>query len=575
MKSTAPNGHRTHLLRPRFIGILALTSLTLCGLGASVAATDDPVLVSVNGEPITASDLDRVIMQMHSSADMSDSDNSAIERYFNKAINDRLILQEARAMELHRDPQILAEVQQDTEKQAVRIFTRENFEPPLEPTEQEIRERFEELFWKVELRRLSVRTRAEADQLAFMIREGVPMDSLARELSLDTNKLSGGKIGPLFWADVQEELRAQVRGVDENVLVGPFPYRETFALVRVEARHEPDFDDLESARGDIVVQLRGMAREKAWDDFVQTYWNQTPPQRDAMVLGEIDADSSKVYLGDFLVRDPRPAVWVGNRLRSGGEVRRAISRTAMEMGTSAWSEIREVALTEIEEQLVLAHQAEEAGIFERPQVVESEEQRLDELLVNVYLNQTVVPEVVFNREDFDQFYQENLDQFRGPQEVRLDVMVFDDRDTADEARALLAQGASFDFVREKFLGIEASDVGKTKWANSSLFSAEVQRGLQQTKVNGFTPVLSSSTRWMIMELEGRREGQVRPLDEVELQIRQVMFQREFNELLGERLELLKERSEIVRHEDEILEYFRPEAEVEDAATDDRPGETDS
>lgn len=540
-----------------FLTILVAAALLVPPVSAS---EESPVLVSVNGEPITAADLDRVIMEMHSSADMSASDNTSIERYFNKAIHDRLILQEARSMQLDRDPEILAEIREGTVEQATAIYARENFEPPADPTEQEIRDRFEELYWKIQLRQLSVRKREQAEQLAFMIREGASMDSLARELSLDTKKARGGRIGPLPWADVEEALRAQVRGVDEDVLVGPFPYRETFALIRVEERFEPDFDELDDAEAEIRLQLRGMAREKAWEEFVEAHREKSPPQRDTMVLAEIDADSAKVFQGGFLVRDERPAVWVGERVRTGTDVRRAISRTAMKMGESSWAEIRDAALDELEEKLVLAHHAEKAGVFDRPEVVASEEHRLEQLLINVYLNQTIVPEVTFNREEFDEFYQENLDQFRGPEQVRLDVMVFDDRERADEAREMLARGASFDFVREKFLDIEASAAAKTKWASATLFSEEVQRALAETKINGFTPVLSSSTRWMIMELEGRREGEIQPLDQVELKIRQVMFQRKFNELLDERLSLLKERSEIVRHEERILDYFRPEAE---------------
>ena len=61
--------------------------------------------------------------------------------------------------------------------------------------------------------------------------------------------------------------------------------------------------------------------------------------------------------------------------------------------------------------------------------------------------------------------------------------------------------------------------------------------------------------WMIFRLAGKRKGAVRPLAEVDMQIREVMFQRKFNELLDEHLSLLRERSEISMNQEAIDAYF--------------------
>ena len=64
-----------------------------------------------------------------------------------------------------------------------------------------------------------------------------------------------------------------------------------------------------------------------------------------------------------------------------------------------------------------------------------------------------------------------------------------------------------------------------------------------------------STGWLVFQLTGRRPGQVRSLADVEMQIRQVLFQRKFNDLLDAHLNLLKERSDIVLFADRIEAYF--------------------
>ena len=78
-------------------------------------------------------------------------------------------------------------------------------------------------------------------------------------------------------------------------------------------------------------------------------------------------------------------------------------------------------------------------------------------------------------------------------------------------------------------------------------------------VGGISEPLPFARSWMILRLDGRREGSVLPLRDVESQIRKVLYMREFTRLLDGHLARLEEASEIVWHEDRIQDWAQSES----------------
>jgi hypothetical protein len=64
---------------------------------------------------------------------------------------------------------------------------------------------------------------------------------------------------------------------------------------------------------------------------------------------------------------------------------------------------------------------------------------------------------------------------------------------------------------------------------------------------------------MIMRLDGRREGQVAPIEEVDVTIRKALYYREFWDRVNEHVARLEEHAEIVRHDDRIRAWAERES----------------
>lgn len=227
----------------------------------------------------------------------------------------------------------------------------------------------------------------------------------------------------------------------------------------------------------------------------------------------------------------------------------------MEDSIRPFDDTLDMVIEQEAQKLALGAAAEAAGYYQNPSV-EEECRRLErDGLIEAYLREAVVSKITFNRAEFQEFYDENIDKFRGPEEVLLDVLVISDEATAMDFAQRLAEGADFDFLRNQFgLGSDNTS-GKASWGPKEMLSAEIEAEIDRMEIGQGSAAIPITTGWMVFQLEGRRPGRPKSLEEVELTIRGVIFQRKFNEYLDEHLALLKERSEIVIEQDAVDAYF--------------------
>lgn len=539
-----------------------LTAITLIALVGPAAAGDDDnsvVLMEVNGQEITSERIDEMIMRSHRQLDMTQTGEELMVRLLDKAVNDALILQEAVAMGLHEDEGVLEPAEEAATSVAVREFVREHHEAPSAVTDEEIDDFFGDMYHRIQLRRVSLRTREEIDAVRQAVLDGTDMDAIARESSLDSKKPVGGLMNFIHWAD----LPVIFRGACEDLAVGevsePFRNQDAWTIVRVEQRADPDRSELPEYAEFIRGVLLSEKREAAWAAFIDGLRDRTPVTKDEAVLDAIRADEADVLRGEFFNDSEAPALAIdAGHVVSESALRDAVSKTFMEMGDRPFEEaVQEAAKKETARLLLRAH-AERDGYFERDVVLEAYDRKLEETLINVYLDETVVSKISFDREEFDAFYEENKHRFRGAAEIKLSFLLLDTREIAEDAYERLEDGADFDYLRRELQGAgHGSDTAK--WAPASMFSPEIVEASKEMEIGETSGVLPFNSRWMIVRLDGRRDGDVLPIEEVDMQIRQALFQREFRERLDEKLSLIKERSEIVRHDERIRKYFAAES----------------
>jgi len=528
--------------------ILFLSLIVLAGL----AMAADDVLISVNGEAITSSDLDAMIMDLHRSG-MTDASNADLVRLLDKSVNDRLLVQDALAMGIDQEDETQRALDEILMAHAVEAMVADSFVPPAPVSEDSVRFDFERYFHRVSLRQLSLRTFEEIEAAQKAILAGADMDSIAQASSLDVHRFQGGLHSLKPWADVELDIRAAVVDLASGELSEPFAYRESYSMVRVEERLPYLEEDWEKEAPKLRTHRRVVARDDAWTAYVDSLRTVTPVHFNAAAMGVIKADADILWTPDFVNGSDIPAMFIqGGPTLAEGALRRTISLVAMENGTEPFDVILDLAVDKEEERILLRAASTSGNYTTNDGVLAAWTRERDQILINTYLEELIVPGIKFRRDEFEAFYEEHADDFRGPEEVRLDVIVAPDEDTAREMESRLAEGADFKYIRDEYV---PGSVSRAEWAPLSVFSGAMIKQLE-TMENGQTSTpIPIPTGWMIFQLVERRQGSASHLEEVEMEIRKVMFQRKFNELMDAHLDQLKEHSQIVRHEDRIKGYF--------------------
>ena len=268
-----------------------------------------------------------------------------------------------------------------------------------------------------------------------------------------------------------------------------------------------------------------------------------------------------VLQGEFLEEDPRSVLAIQDGPRvTGTELRRAISHEAMKDASRPFASIMSKARLGKRRELVLDHLAAQAGYHDDEEVTRRVDKDWEEMLIETYLNEAVASRIRFKRDEFEEFYQQNLDRFRGPDEVRLEILILDTEEQAREAAAKLTEGADFDYVFRQFNpGIDYTP-GKSTYIKINQLSRKFRDQLVHMKVGESSDAVQMPMGWMVFQLADRRPGTPPPLEEVEMDIRKAIYQEKFNRRLDELLAKLKAGSHIIRYEDRIEAYFNPDKE---------------
>ncbi len=535
--------------------VLALL-LTAIGPIESVGAAEQIALVVVNGDSITTADMDRQIMSMHRRLSEEQIATFDYHKLLDKLVNDRLLLQEAWAIGMHEEESFVAKMQSLQLDRARSVLVGQTFKPDIEISDADIDARFESHYFKIQLRTLAVASLQGAEQLIAQIEAGAPMDSLATELSLDSRKFKGGLHSLKYWRDIPIILRQAAESLKPDEMSSPFKFQDSWMFLRVEKRIDADPDELSNWSKEIRTVLTNTEQDLAWQTYLDSLAADYPEKVDSTLLGKIASDSSAVFQGEFLVGSKATVVTVGaSETISEEDLRREISHTAMNAGDQVFDTIMHRAVTGWIYEARLSAAAQNDEFMSHQTVLDFVERVRDSLLLEDYLGENVSNRILFNREEFQQYYAENLDSYRKPDEVQLKALQVSTQAEADLAATYLADGADFAHVADQLGRDDGIDHDENEWFNLTTFPTEVAENLKDLEVGKVTTPFQLAEGWVIFQLKVRRRGEVKTIEEVDGQIRAVMFQRKFDQLLDELLTVLKGASVIEYNEKAVDEYL--------------------
>jgi parvulin-like peptidyl-prolyl isomerase len=564
MYMTNRNHFAKRILGPFLIALILISApfaINAFGEGLSMMkpshATRD-ALVIVNTDTVYTTDLDTALIKFHSGADQKILEQFDYHKLLNKLVNDRLIVQEARSIGVDQEEWLTTQMQKIRRDFAVRRYIADTFKPDTETPDNDVAAYFKENYYKVQIRMLSVRTLDEANNLIAAIKEGASMDSIARDVSLDTYKFQGGLHPVRYRRAVEGYLQEHLTNLKQGQLSAPFRNQQAYSFIRLEQSLPADNAELPELKEFIIKTLKNKRTEDAWKIFVRDLQKKFPMVTDSALLRNIQTDSAKLYTQDFVKGSDAPLFSIDNSNKiTDEEFRKILSKAAMGGKGQSFETIFSGSMDRIKEQMVLTAAANRAGYENDSQVEAACEKSLDSTLIEAYLKETIVSQITFSHAELEEYYRENQEKYRESEQLLFDHMTIKDSARAQEIAGRLADGADFDYLARQY-GDEIKFVvadNSRDWKPLGVFPSPIAEEMQKLEIGRVSRPYLTSEGWMIFRVKGRREGKIKPMADVEMDIKGVLFQRKFDALLDDAIAKLKANSNIEYKDKAIDSYF--------------------
>ncbi|MFH1891758.1 MAG: peptidyl-prolyl cis-trans isomerase [Candidatus Zixiibacteriota bacterium] len=536
---------------------LAATLILRSSAASQESEQNERVLATVNGETINSFELDRELMRVHSTLREGKKETFHYRGLLDKLINDKLLVQEAFSLGLDQEEWLQETLAESRMRNAIKQYVADSVIFDREISEEAVLEYFLVNYSRMQIRSLSVPGFEDARRLAESIESGADMDSMANQVSADMYRYKGGLHNLKYLADIENVYREQALQLDVGELSAPISYRDVYSIIRLEKGEPADTNNLAGLRNKIKSVLMAQRKDSVWSDFITKLRDRFPVTVDTAAIANIAGSAGELYTAEFLEGEDRPVLTLDDDyVITESELRRKISHTAMSSGGLSLQPVLNNAIESSVAELALSKAVAESGYIDHPNVIEKYTQSRDSALIELYLKEAVVDKIRFNKSEFSAYYNERIDDFREPQEYRLDKILLSDEETSNLVVERLRSGADFAYLAKQYDTDPDSVDRKSLQIKLSAFPEPIRGEMAKLKTGDSSPAFQVEEGWVVFYVKEIQPGRVRTLDEVEMEIREVMFQREFDEILDNTLDLLKANSVIEYNDDAIEAYFK-------------------
>lgn len=179
--------------------------------------------------------------------------------------------------------------------------------------------------------------------------------------------------------------------------------------------------------------------------------------------------------------------------------------------------------------------ADEALRAQGSSLDERMEEKREEVLVGIYLQQKIRPQVSVSRRDIRNYYQDHHDQFNPPPGRIVRLIRVSDRNHAEQIEQMLVGGIAFEKVAAHRFN-ESNRGRGGLWSDEPLAGNhpfryhELNDAMTQLNVGEYSSRLAIGDSFFWVHVESQSAGISRPLHEVQLEIHQILSQEQFKRL---------------------------------------------
>ncbi len=510
--------------------------------------TDTP-LASVSDEKITVQDLRDALMQVHQK--MTKEKETNVKKDFldtlQRLINVKLIVLEARNIELDKLPEIKDDLDKNAEVQLRQVLFQRRVKD-LKPDDKEVDKVYKEMIREWKLKSVLFHKESDAKKFVEELKTGKSFDELREKAIKDGKAEQAGQNEELYAnrASLGPMLGDAVSNLKASQVSPVINLTNSFIIVKVEdARSVENAELKEKARSQVLSQMRLKSLEKYKAELYKQYIHENTKLKNS-----IDFEAPKPGLAKLL-KDKRVIVSIkGEKSVTVADLAAAVRDKffhGVELaikGKKANREKLEI-LDELVSKRVFRRAALDNGLDKSEEYLKKLDDYRNSILFGIFIEKVVKPDVTISGQELKTYYDEHTDQYVFPQMLQIEAIVFNTREDAQTAIDKLRQGMDFKWLKNNADGQVAKDArGLLEFGGQMLtvksFPEGAQKVLSGAKAGDYRLYESPEKYYYVLNVVKDNPSRKQTFEEVKDDVQQKVTWQNFTKAVEEWFKKLRD-----------------------------------
>lgn len=408
-----------------------------------------PALASINGEPLTLEEFERALGEIHTG--MAENPKRTMpqpSQLLERLINAKLVLQEARNIGLDELPEVRSAektFEEDTLRGMVYGY---HVRSIVKPDRKEVDKRYRQAVKEVKVASVIFDKEEDAKRLETEIKAGGKFELLVKK-RIDAGEAKGSVEGQYLRFDsLSPEVAKSVSAMKKGKVSPLIRIGKQFSLVKLEAIRYPEDKAAREQAEKEALQAKKVTALKAYTNELRKKYVKV----DRKLLGKIDYEAAEPGI-EKLREDQRVVARVkGEKPIIVADLTAALEKKFFH-GADRAAEGKKInrkkdqVLEEILNKQVTLKEARIQKLDRTEYFKVKAEENRNGVLFGAFVQKVIVPDVKVEDEELTSFFQAHIGDYTFPEMVRIDSLVFSNRDSAEDAIGKLRAGADLQWLR--------------------------------------------------------------------------------------------------------------------------------
>ena len=511
-------------------------------------------LALVNDEPISMEDFKKTLGTIHEGmVEGQAAPRKNFPELLKRLINSLLIIQEARTMELDKQPEIKASVDEYSKKLLRDTLLKEqvkNVKADPKEVEKEYKQRTSE--WR--LKSLVVDKLEDVKSIEAGLKAGKKFDALYDKAIKDGSATEPGKPDVFLPRDV---MPPPMLAVVEKMKVGEvsksLPLEKGYLFYRVEeTRHVENA----AVREQVQQALDGTARIKALEAFQAELIKKYVTRK--KLFDKFDFENKKVKFEDYLkdkrtladVKGEKPVTVADMAVAIAEKFYHGVERAAE---AKKINKAKEEILNQLLGTIVFDKEARVRGIDQSEAYLTKVRSYSNSLLFGTFVTKVIRPEITVSRDELQAYYKDHSGEYTTVDFYKLDAIAFDSPQKAEEAVEKLQKGMDFKWYKTNADGrVSISKSFSMLFEGDAIAKPNLPEPMQKAvtgAAKGDYRVLTEGSHGYALAVLEYEPARTRTFAEVEEVVKEAVFYEKLNKGVESWADKLRSSSDITMFAD--------------------------